>query len=262
MTNWYLGTMGFGYKQWLGAFYPSGLSSHKFLPYYAERFNAVEIDSTFYGTPRSKTVQGWGQKTPPHFRFCPKIPREISHDLRLVGVRNLMTPFLQTMRHLGDKLGIILLQLPPDFTVAEVDSLARFLRRLPTDIRFAVEFRHDSWLTEATYSLLRQYQIGLVATDYIHLPKTIRPTTDFLYMRFIGPHGQFETKHEELVDQTAVLQHWHTQLHPHLTQFKQIYGFFNNDFSGHSPATCNRFKKIVGLPTKETRVRTQGRLFE
>jgi uncharacterized protein YecE (DUF72 family) len=89
----------------------------------------------------------------------------------------------------------------------------------------------------------------------------VRQTADFLYLRFIGPHGQFATKDKELVDKTADLQHWHAQIQSYLDQINTVYGFFNNDYSGHSPATCNRFKKIAGQETKEIRVLQQGRLF-
>ncbi len=92
-------------------------------------------------------------------------------------------------------------------------------------------------------------------------PKTITRTTDFLYLRFIGPHGQYKTKDRELVDKTKELVEWNGRLQPHLDKTTAIYSFFNNDYSGYSPATCNRFKKIVGEDVGEIRPLTQGRLF-
>ena len=261
MTKWYLGTMGFAYKQWLGAFYPLGMASRNYLAYYSQRFEAVEIDSTFYGTPRSKAVERWTAVTPAHFKFCPKTPREITHELRLVNANAPMTHFLDTMRLLGDKLGAILIQFPPNFGYGEVPTVASFLQTLPTDIRFAVEFRDNSWERAETADLLHQYNIAWASTDYVHLQKVVRQTADFLYLRFIGPHGQFATKDKELVDKTADLQHWYAQIQPHLGQIDTVYGFFNNDYSGHSPATCNRFKKIAGQEIQEIRVLQQGRLF-
>ena len=172
-----------------------------------------------------------------------------------------MQAFVETAVLLQNKLGCILIQLGPTFTYAQVEDLNHFLSQLPSDTRFAVEFRHKSWVRDETAELLRPYNICLTATDYIHLPKTITPTADFLYLRFIGPHGQYKTKDKELVDKTADLQAWHEKLKPLLSQFKEIYGFFNNDYSGYSPATCNRFKKIVGLDVKEIRPLQQGRLF-
>ncbi len=261
MVDWFLGTMGFGYKQWSGAFYPRGLAAHSYLAYYSERFEAVEVDSTFYGTPRVQQVQRWTAVTPPHFTFCAKTPRDITHNQRLVNVMPAMNNFLDTMRHLGPKLGVILIQFSPDFTTNERNRLVPLLEALPSDIRFAIEFRHRSWEVPQTADLLQRHNMAWVSADYIYLRKVVRQTADFLYMRFIGPHGQFATKDKELVDKTAVLQKWHSQIQPHLSQVNSIYGFFNNDYSGYSPATCNRFKTMVGLETKDIRVMQQGRLF-
>ncbi|MCA9947889.1 MAG: DUF72 domain-containing protein, partial [Anaerolineales bacterium] len=122
-------------------------------------------------------------------------------------------------------------------------------------------FRHESWVRPEVAELLRPFNICLTATDYIHLPKTITPTANFLYLRFIGPHGQYATKDKELVDKTADLQAWYAQIEPLLPQFENIFGFFNNDYSGFSPKTCNRFKEIVGVEGKEIRPLQQGRLF-
>lgn len=262
-TKWHLGTMGFGYKEWQGVFYPDGLAARNYLAYYGERFGAVEIDSTFYGTPAPETVTRWTAVTPPHFTFCTKTPRTISHDHRLLpDAYGQMDHFLATMRGLADKLGAVLIQLPPDFTTQEQPVLAQFLERLPADLRFAVEFRHRSWeeTAESTADLLQTHRICWATADYIHLSHTIRPTTDFLYLRFIGPHGQFSSKDRELVDKTAVLEAWWQQMQTHLPLMAHVYGFFNNDYAGYSPATCNRFKRIVGLGVEEIRPLQQGRL--
>ena len=258
---WHLGTMGFGYKQWLGPFYPAGMAPKRFLSHYSTLFNAVEIDSTFYGTPCPATVMRWRQATPDDFTFCVKTPKAITHEARLADGTEAMLAFIETAVLLQDKLGCILIQFGPAFTYNQADELNRFLAQLPTNSRYAVEFRHTSWVRPETMDLLRPYNICLTATDYIHLPKTINPTTDFLYMRFIGPHGQYQTKDKELVNKTADLQSWHERIKPHLLQFKQVFGFFNNDYSGYSPATCNRFKEIVGVQAKEIRPLQQGRLF-
>lgn len=261
MTNWFLGTMGFAYKQWSGVFYPAGLNPSHYLAYYSERFTAVEVDATFYGPPRPEQVERWTAVTPSHFKFCAKTPRDITHQQRLVNMLPAMHNFLAAMRLLGDKLGAILLQFPPDFTTYEREKLVTFLKGLPSDIHFAVEFRDSSWDEPATADLLQTYNIAWVSADYIYLPKVVRQTADFLYLRFIGPHGQFTTKDRELIDKTADLQNWQSQIQPHLNKTDTIYGFFNNDYAGYSPATCNRFKQIIGLETKDIRILQQGRLF-
>ena len=260
--NWHLGTVGFGYKQWQGIFYPAGLSSKRQLSHYSQQFNSVEIDTTFYGPPRPTTLANWSAQTPADFTFCPKTPRQISHDLRLqMGAVEQMAQFITVLRALGPKLGPILIQLPPDFTAAEQNSLTTFCQTLPTDLRFAIEFRHRSWATPAAAALLRKYNIAYVSTDYTIMPKTVTHTADFLYIRFLGRHGQYVTKDRELRDPTADLRHWQQAIEPHLKQVQQAFGYFNNDYAGYSPKSCNRFKEIMGLRTTSNQILQQGRLF-
>jgi uncharacterized protein YecE (DUF72 family) len=269
MVSWHIGTMGFGYKWWQGVFYPKGLTGPQQLAYYAERFSAVEMDSTFYATPAAANVERWANITPADFIICPKAPREITHDLRLTGTAASMELFLTTMRLLGKKLGPIVFQFPPDFKADESEALRAFLPQLPEDLRFAVEFRHRSWVTPETADLMRQHRVCWVAADYIYLPKEIVPTTDFLYLRFLGRHGRFANKPaestvegtHEAVDRTAELQRWYNQIQANLEQVNAVYAFFNDDFAGFSPGSANRFKRIVGLETVEIGLPQQRKLF-
>ena len=107
MTEWYLGTMGFAYKQWVGPFYPDGLAGRNHLAYYAERFNALEMDSTIYGTPSETAVQRWAAVKPAGFKICPKMHRQITHDARLVNDHEMTDQFLERMANLDDKMGPI-----------------------------------------------------------------------------------------------------------------------------------------------------------
>lgn len=261
MTNWYIGTMGFGYKPWQGTFYPDKLPKAQQLPYYVTQFNALEMDSTFYGTPRIESVERWAAIAPDDFKYCPKAPREITHDLRLApATEAVLDNFLATMRYLGDKLGPIVIQFPPDFTVAERENLSAFVARLPRDYRYAVELRHRSWWSDETAGLFREHNVCWIAADYIYLPKEIRRTTDFLYLRFLGRHGQFATKTHEVVDKTADLQQWREQIAAHSDGATEVYAFFNDDYAGHSPGTANRFKRLLGLDVAAGPPE-QGRLF-
>ncbi len=261
MIMWHLGTMGFSYKDWDGVFYPANLSARDYLSYYSNYFDAVELDSTFYGTPRPEYVERWAAVTPDGFTFCVKTPRDVTHDMRLVDATEPMAEFLDTMRLLGDKLGAILIQLPPDMTFNHIHKLAVFLRGLPTDLRYAVEFRHPSWHTTATGQLLQNHDVCWVSTDYIHLPRRVYVTTDFIYLRWIGRHGQYETKDFERVDMSPQLEQWLSNIQSRMEGVYTIFGFFNNDYAGHAPATCNRFKALAGLPTKPIQPPQQRLLF-
>ncbi len=261
MTRWYIGTMGFGYKPWQGTFYPDKLPKAQQLTYYVSQFNALEMDSTFYGTPRAETVIRWAAVAPGDFKFCPKAPREITHDLRLApATAAVLDNFLDTMRLLGDHLGPIVFQFPPDFDAGERESLDDFLGRLPHDLRYAVELRHRSWWRDDTAALLAAHEICWIAADYIYLPKEIRRTTDFLYLRFLGRHGQFDTKTHEILDKTTDLQNWRAQADALTAGAPLAYAFFNDDYAGHSPGTANRFKRMLGLDVAAGPPE-QGRLF-
>src|SRR5687768_13625445 len=142
----YLGTSGWSYADWEGTLYPEGLPSGSRLAEYAKHYATVEIDSTFYGTPRRSTVQNWREVAPAGFLFAAKVPKEITHDRNLVGVEAEAESFLATMAGLGDRLGPLLLQLPPSFDVEGMGVLEGFLGRLPRGFRYAVEVRHRSWL--------------------------------------------------------------------------------------------------------------------
>lgn len=255
--------MGFSYKDWNGVFYPADMAARNYLGYYSRIFNAVEIDATFYGTPKVDTVQRWAAVTPEGFKFCVKVPRAITHDLALVGAWGLMTEFIGVMRGLGDKLGVILLQFPPSYTADQFPVLAEFLAELPNDLRFAVEVRDRSWYAAETdmEGMLATNGVAWAATEYPGLPGQVRPTAPFVYIRWIGQHGTFEHHTHERIDRSAELRRWWEHLQGILDGVEAVYGFFNNDYAGFAAGTANRFKSLVGLPLEEPKPPQQGRLF-
>jgi len=269
MVNWYLGTMGFGYKDWSGVFYPAGTETRDYLTYYSRKFNASEVDSTFYGAPRESVIQRWVAVTPPDFKFCLKTPQEITHNLSSTGVLTEMSSFLQVVKGIGDKLGAVLIQFPPSFRFEQFGVLSNFLASIATDqdvissMRFAVEFRHRSWhaSSEAVKTLLEKYHISWASTEYPGLPKQIYHSAPFLYIRWIGQHGSYVRHDHERIDKSSQLSWWWEQLRDNLSQVSEIYGFFNNDYAGFAPGTCNRFKSIAGLPFSSIESAQQGKLF-
>lgn len=261
MSSWFLGTIGFSYKDWVGPFYPPGAAQREYLPYYTKFFNSVELDTTFHSLPRIETVQSWYDSTPADFKFTLKTPRIITHDMRLKSAQGLMTEFIDALYPLQGKLGPVLIQLPPSFTKEDFRTLNEFLEALPHSHRYAVEFRHFSWYNDQTAQLLSQYQVCWVSVDFPHLPKKITPTTDFLYIRWIGVNNLYHYHSFERVDKSEQLIRWLHDLREFQTEIPAVYGFFNNDYAGFAAGTCKRFMLLAGLSDEEQNPPYQERLF-
>ncbi len=261
MTEWFVGTMGYGYDDWKNVFYPPHARPGSYLRWYAKIFNAVELDTTFYGIPPKKRVLRWRDQAPQGFMFCPKTPREITHSSKLDSSTGEMRRFIASVRAFGPHLGPILLQFPPDWEVNQLGRLEKFADTLPEDLSFAFEFRHVSWNRPAVRAWLARKRLGWVSTEYIIMPKELVRTAEFIYIRFIGRHGRYDRKDRVRRDVSPILANWLQQIRAQLDDTLAVFAFFNNDFSGHSPATANAFKQQCGLPINEPEIPRQGRLF-
>jgi uncharacterized protein YecE (DUF72 family) len=158
------GTSGFSYKEWLGKFYPEKLAADAMLRYYAEHFATVEINNTFYRMPAESMLARWASETPARFEFTLKAPRRITHEKRLREAEQDVAEFLRRAQTLGEKLGVLLFQLPP-FLKKDLPRLRNFLGTLPAGARAAFEFRNDSWQDEEVYEALRERAAMLCVTD-------------------------------------------------------------------------------------------------
>lgn len=261
MAEFFIGTMGFSYKDWKGVFYPQNVPAEDYLTYYSKIFNSVEMDTTFYAVPRKASVQGWAASVPDTFSFAVKTPQSITHQMGLDNAQQFMDEFINVMRILGNKLGIILIQLPPSYGINKLPIFTAFIKQLPADIRFAVEFRHRSWYTSTIVDLLSTHHISLVATEYANLPHQVTPTSEFLYIRWLGKRAAFRKYNREQIDQGPRLSWWRDQITGYLQNVKKVFGYINNDYSGFAPATCNRIKTMLDLPTSTFQQPEQGRLF-
>jgi uncharacterized protein YecE (DUF72 family) len=177
-----VGTSGYNYPEWWGTFYPDRLPAAKMLAYYVERFSTVEINATFYRMPNAKTLAGWAATAPAGFAYVLKAPQQITHYARLRNVDEPLRYFCDTARTLGDKLGPLLFQLPPNFKKA-TDRLGTLLRALPADLRIALEFRHESWFDDEVYDLLRTRNAALCVADTEEGSTPAVTTADFGYLR-------------------------------------------------------------------------------
>jgi uncharacterized protein YecE (DUF72 family) len=264
----YIGTMGWTYRDWVGVFYPPGTDERDFLTHYSRVFNALEIDSTFYYVPRPEVVTAWYQKTPHDFVFTAKMPRMISHERGLVETDDILTPFLSSIALLGNKLGCLLLQLAPSFRCAPVseERLNAFLNQLPTDdFRFAVEFRHPSWIKTSTLETLKSHRVAWTIQDHPSLMPIIPElTADFTYIRWMGEHNdpRITSVRETLLDRTQDIIRWAERLRQDiLPGVNTLFGFFNNHYAGYSPASCNQVKRLLGQDTVVPRFDQQMDLF-
>jgi uncharacterized protein YecE (DUF72 family) len=181
MSIW-LGTSGFSYKEWKGIFYPVDLPAARFLPHYASRLNGVEIDSTFYRMPSPETLESWREATPPSFRFAIKAPQKITHRERLAVPSEALTYWLSLLPRLGERLGVVLYQLPPFFKV-DLGRLDAFLGALTKDLKSTLEFRHPSWFGDATYRLLEQHGVALCINDNDDFDSPVLLTAKHTYVR-------------------------------------------------------------------------------
>lgn len=260
MSDIYLGTQGWNYAGWVGTFYPRGTRAADFLDQYVRIFDTVEIDSTFYAIPSEASICVWHGRAPANFTYSLKLTQEITHQRRLADSAEILAAFCERVRPLSAHLAIILIQLPPDFLWHSWRTVENFLQLLPRDLRFAIEFRDRSWLNtehlESSLDLLRTHGVALALCDSKWLSREVvlnlvdRPTADFAYVRWLGPRELTDFSRIQL-DRSCELTAWAEAFKILRTRVDQIYGYFNNHFQGHSPASCNQFKKMIGLSIVE-----------
>jgi uncharacterized protein YecE (DUF72 family) len=241
----YLGTCGWSYADWEGTVYPPGTTPAGRLAEYVKHFATVEIDSTFYGTPRKATVERWRKVAPRGFLFAAKFPLDLTHERNLLNSRSEAEGFVRTMQGLGDRLGPLLLQLPPDFTVEGMEVLNTFLGELPEGPRYAVEVRHRSWVGSDLPKLLRERGAALTLVDYPRMPRLEEATTDFGYIRWLGNRREFPSGHTHLKkDRDDDLLWWGGVVDRFLKEGKTVFAYANNHYQNHSPSTVERFLEL------------------
>jgi uncharacterized protein YecE (DUF72 family) len=257
-----LGSCSFTAQGWERTFYPPGLKKTGYLGFYAERFNTVEVDSTFYGIPSEKTVRSWYERTPEDFLFSCKVPQSITHESCLVDCDGRFDEFVNVMSMLGRKLGPMLLQFPyfskKVFPRPEefIERLRAFLPRVPKDFQFALEIRNKDWVSPEFLDLLREHKVAFALIDH---PWMSRPselmrhsdivTSDFAYVRLLGDRYAIEevtnTWDKTVVDRKRELMEWSAVVDSLLSRDLKVYTYVNNHFAGHSPETMRQFLEML-----------------
>ncbi len=241
MTIW-IGTSGWNYPHWRGIFYPKGVGQKRWLYYYASYFDTVEINATFYGTPKEKTLRSWYEAVPEGFVFAVKASRFITHVKRLRGVAQALRRFYNTLKSLGEKCGPVLFQLPPNLPF-ERNLLEDFLGLLDHRFPTAIEVRHASFADPVFFELLRHAGVALCLSDTAgKYPYFEEITADFVYVRLHGSRILYRScyTHKELETWAQKLKAWALP----------AYVYFDNDALGWAPANALELKRILGQPCK------------
>ncbi len=251
LSDLLFGTSGWSYKEWVGPFYEK---AEKKLSYYTKFFQTTEINSTFYRYPSRSTVYGFYRTSPEGFKFSAKLPQLITHKKKLnpdLKVKNDLLRFLELMNPLraAQKLGAILIQLPPKFVFREHnENLASFLEVLPQNFEFAIEFRDHSWLRNQTWRLLKQHNVGYTIVDEPLLPPEIQITADFAYIRWHGrgvrPWYNYHYSKQEL-------EEWIPRVKKVSKKVDKVYGYFNNHYHGYAAENCVEILEMLNAAKPE-----------
>jgi uncharacterized protein YecE (DUF72 family) len=236
-----IGTSGWQYAHWRELFYPPELRTAEWFAHYAERFDTVEVNNTFYRLPEASTFDAWRRQAPPGFVYAVKFNRFGSHMKKLLDPEGTISKFLQRALHLEETLGPVLVHLPPRWKV-DVERLARFLdvavagagRR----VRWAVELRDPSWLIEPVYQVLRDHDAALCVHDILpNVPDLA--TASWVYQRFHG--GRW---YDGLYDDVA-LDAAAARIKAHRARGRDVYAYFNNDLKGHALVNARDLREKV-----------------
>jgi uncharacterized protein YecE (DUF72 family) len=234
-----IGTSGWHYRHWKGLFYPAELPAGRWLTYYAERFDTVELNNAFYRLPEERTFRGWAEAVPERFTLAVKASRYLTHIKRLRDPAEPVSRLMERARHLGDRLGPILLQLPPDMR-ADTDLLAVALDHFPPSVRVAVEARHPSWFDDATAQVLSAHDAAwCLASGGREEPPRWR-TTGWGYIRFHRGRGRPDGCYRG-----DALDTWAATAARLWTAEEDVYCYFNNDGHGCAPRDARRWASAV-----------------
>lgn len=239
----HIGTSGFSYKHWRNDFYPAGLKPQDYLAYYSTHFSTTEINASFYRLPDEATVAKWAAQVPEGFLFCPKMSRYLTHMKKLREPEEPLARFFSVFEPMKDKLGPVLIQLP-DRLHFKPDVAQHFYEALLekyAHYRFALEIRHQSWLSEESLAMMEDYSVGLVISQSgVEIPYSEKVTAPHIYVRFHGPRELYASAYsdEKLAEYAAKFLAWTKSGHT-------VWAYFNNDIHGYAPVDAARLKALV-----------------
>ena len=235
----YVGTSGWQYPHWRRVFYPDRLPQRSWLPYFADRFQTVEVNNTFYNLPEKAVFESWRKASPPDFVFALKMSRFLTHLKRLRDPEEPVHRFLERARGLGSKMGPILIQLPPRFSL-DVERLAHTLARFPRDVRLSVEFRDETWFVDETRELLERHQVALCLADSPRRKQPAWRTASWGFVRFHEGRGPRAPGYDR-----DVLRRWVERIAGMWSSGDDVYVYFNNDARGYAIRDAITFAELA-----------------
>lgn len=238
MSSLRIGASGWAYKDWNGPFYPPEVKAKDRLGWISRRFPTLEINASFYRMPSDAAVAAWRAQTPADFVFAWKASRFITHNKKLKDPDEPLAYMFGRARGLGDKLGPVLFQLPPNLH-ANRERLAGFLKALPKRTRAAIEFRHPSWYAPEILDLLRDEHAALCISDHHQAPAPFEVTAGFVYLRGHGPTGRYHGRYPE-----ARLKDWAQHIRDWRKAGKDVFVYFDNDIKSAAPKDA---EALIGL---------------
>ncbi len=232
-----IGTSGWTYRHWEGIFYPAKWPRSKWLEYYCDHFDTVELNATFYRLPNPSTFENWKERTPENFLWSVKGSKFITHTRRLRDPAEPITRLYEVTAGLGEKLGVILFQMPPGLAFDE-KLLRDFCESLDPQIRHSLEIRHPSWISDQAFGLLSDFNIALCMADTAgRYPYCEEITADFIYIRLHGSKKLYASKYSE-----GELNTWAEKID---SWNRDTFIYFDNDFEGHAVNNAKRLKEIL-----------------
>ncbi len=234
-----IGTSGWHYAHWKGSFYPSSMSSDQFLGFYAERYNTVEIDGSFYRLPPPDVVREWYRIVPDGFLFAMKASRYLTHMKKLNDAREPLQRFLRCAAHLKEKLGPLLFQLPPWWRL-NLDRLRSFLSLLSSDYSYTMEFREPSWFQPEVLELLKRHNVALCIYEIGGKQSPITTTADLVYVRLHGPTKAYGGDYSE-----PTLKSWARRIEKWRGEHRDVYLYFDNDEAAYAAKNAEQLKELV-----------------
>jgi uncharacterized protein YecE (DUF72 family) len=235
----HIGTSGWHYKHWLGPFYPGKLPAAKMLEYYAERFDTVEINNSFYHLPLETGLATWRDSTPRNFLFAAKGSRFLTHMKKLKDPEPGVAKFFERLGLLGRKLGPVIFQLPP-WWEANPERLETFLLALPRRRRYAFEFRNPTWHNPGIYAILRRHNAAFCIFEIAGFRSGEVITADFTYVRLHGPEGAYQGSYPD-----ETLKRWAAKIRDWQRDLRASYVYFDNDQAAYAPANALSLKRLV-----------------